>query len=134
MHLPKGEGVRFDGGIREGQAVTPAFDSMLAKLICYSATRENSVSKMDKALSDFILLGVPTNIDFLGCIMKNDVFKSGKLNTGFLVDHSKDLMPVVLSEEEETLVISTALLGDSDFRISAFEVPEPYASIGPWQN
>ena len=134
MHLPKGEGVRFDGGIREGQAVTPAFDSMLAKLICYSATRENSVSKMDKALSDFILLGVPTNIDFLGCIMKNDVFKSGKLNTGFLVDHSKDLMPVVLSEEEETLVISTALLGDSDFRISAFEVPEPYASIGSWQN
>ena len=107
---------------------------MLAKLICYSATRENSVSKMDKALSDFILLGVPTNIDFLGCIMKNDVFKSGKLNTGFLVDHSKDLMPVVLSEEEETLVISTALLGDSDFRISAFEVHEPYASIGPWQN
>ena len=134
MHLPTGEGIRFDGGIKEGQAVTPAFDSMLAKLICYGTTRADAVSKMEEALGDFVLLGVPTNIDFLGRIMGNDVFKSGKLHTGFLTDHAEGLMPPALTGEEETAVISTALLGDADFRVSAFEVPEPYASIGSWQN
>ncbi len=134
LQLPMGHDVRWDGGIKEGQAITPAFDSMLAKLICYGETRADAVAKMEVALHDLVLLGVPTNIDFLGRIMRHDVFKGGKLHTGFLTDHAESLMPPELTAEEETAVILTALLGDADFRISAFEVPEPYASIGAWHN
>jgi acetyl-CoA carboxylase biotin carboxylase subunit len=134
LHLPVSIGVRFDGGIQEGQAITPAFDSMLAKLICYGATREEAVAKADAALKNLVLLGVPTNIDFLGRIMANDVFKSGKLHTGFLSDQLDNLMPPDLTADEETAVILTALLGDSEFSRAVNDVPEPYASMGAWHN
>ena len=134
LRTPTGDGVRWDGGIREGQYVTPAFDSMLAKLIAYAGTRAEAVTRMEEALNDLVLLGVPTNIDFLGRIMRNDVFKSGKLHTGFLTDQLATLMPAPLAKGEEAAVILAAMLGNADFRLSAFEVPEPYASIGSWQN
>jgi len=134
LRLPTGQDVRFDGGIREGQAVTPAFDSMLAKLICSAANRAGAVAKMEVALKDLVLLGVPTNIDFLARIMRNDVFKAGRLHTGFLSEQAESLVAPELAPGDEAAVILAALLGDAEFRLTAFEIPEPYASIGSWQN
>src|SRR6202012_5696767 len=65
LRSPSGEGGRLDAGIRGRQAVTPAFDSMLAKLITYGATRDEAAKRMEKALSDLVVLGVPNNIDYL---------------------------------------------------------------------
>ena len=75
-----------------------------------------------------------TNIDSLGRIMANDVVKSGKLHTGFLSDQLDDLMPPDLTPDEQTAVILTALLGDSEFNRAVHDVPEPYASMGAWHN
>ncbi len=90
LNVPTGEGVRFDAGIVEGQAVTPAFDSMLAKLITYGATREEAAKRMEKALNDLVMLGVPNNIDYLARIMRNAEFLAGKLHTGFPAAGGRD--------------------------------------------
>jgi pyruvate carboxylase len=81
-----------------------------------------------------VILGVPTNVDFLGDIMRNAVFRSGKLHTGFIAEQASALAAATLSGGDEAEVVLAALLGDAGFRLTAFGVPEPYASIGDWHN
>jgi propionyl-CoA carboxylase alpha chain/3-methylcrotonyl-CoA carboxylase alpha subunit/acetyl-CoA/propionyl-CoA carboxylase biotin carboxyl carrier protein len=123
LRPPEGEGIRFDGGIVQGQAVTPAFDSMLAKLIAYGTTRAEAAKRLEKALHELVLLGLPSNIDYLERITRNPAFLAGKLHTGFLVP-----------AEEQTAAILAAAFSDPDFRRIAFDIPEPFASIGFWRN
>jgi propionyl-CoA carboxylase alpha chain/3-methylcrotonyl-CoA carboxylase alpha subunit/acetyl-CoA/propionyl-CoA carboxylase biotin carboxyl carrier protein len=134
LRVPSGEGIRFDGGIVQGQAVTPAFDSMLAKLIGFGATRGEAAKRLERALTDLVVLGLPTNIDYLARIMRNAEFLSGKLHTGFLAQEASNLAAPELPVEEETAAILAAAFSDPDFRRIAFEIPEPYASIGFWRN
>ena len=134
LRVPAGPGVRFDGGVNEGQAVTPAFDSMLAKLIAYGATRAEAALRLGDALAELVVLGVPNNIDYLARIMRNQEFLAGNLHTGFLTQEAANLAAPTISEGEETAVLLAAAFADSYFRRTAFEVPEPYGSIGFWRN
>jgi hypothetical protein len=56
------------------------------------------------------------------------------VHTGFIAQQAPSLGPSPLAVPDEARVILAALLGDASFRLTAFEVPEPYASIGSWQN
>jgi acetyl/propionyl-CoA carboxylase alpha subunit len=134
LRTPTGEGIRFDGGIVEGQAVTPAFDSMLAKLIAYAPTRHEAAARMERALTDLTLLGVPNNIDYLTRIMVNPEFLAGRLHTGFLGQEAASLASPEVGGEEELAAILAAAFLDPDFRRIAREIPDPYASIGFWRN
>jgi propionyl-CoA carboxylase alpha chain/3-methylcrotonyl-CoA carboxylase alpha subunit/acetyl-CoA/propionyl-CoA carboxylase biotin carboxyl carrier protein len=134
LRAPAGEGIRFDSGIVEGQSVTPAFDSMLAKLIAYAPTRAEAAARMAAALGDLALLGVPNNVDYLGRIMVNAEFLSGRLHTGFLPQEAENLATPEPEPDAEIAAILAAAFTDVDFRRLAFEVPEPYASIGFWRN
>jgi len=133
LRVPEGPKVRFDGGIREGQAITPAFDPLLAKLIVYGETREEAVSELRRALGNLVLLGVPTNIDYLARIAGHAEFLAGHLDTGFLTRHATELASSVPVHELHAAALA-ALFADDDFRRMTFEVPEPYASIGYWRN
>src|SRR5690606_27938449 len=64
--VPQGDGVRFDSGVAEGQSVSAAFDSMIGKLVCCGEDRASAVAAGIAALREFVLLGVDTNIDYLG--------------------------------------------------------------------
>jgi propionyl-CoA carboxylase alpha chain/3-methylcrotonyl-CoA carboxylase alpha subunit/acetyl-CoA/propionyl-CoA carboxylase biotin carboxyl carrier protein len=134
LRLPAGDQTRFDSGIREGQSVSSAFDSMLAKLIVWGATRDEAVARMTAALDELALLGVPTNIDYLARIMTHPEFGAGRLDTGFLPRHAEQLLKTDLPEALETAVLAAAMLADGDFRRAVYELPEPYASIGQWRN
>ena len=134
LRIPRGEGLRFDGGIREGQAITPAFDSMLGKLIGYAASRETALARLSQGLADLVILGVPTNIEYLTRILANEQFRRGRLHTGFLAEQSAALAPPAAEANELAAALIAAALGDSDFRRTAFEIPEPHASIGSWTN
>ena len=134
LRLPEGENVRFDGGIREGQPVTAAFDSMLGKLIAWGSTRAEAAATLERALRETVILGVPTNVDYLARIMRHPEFLAGRLHTGFLAANASELAAPPPSTEEEAAVAIAAALTDADFRRVAFEVPEPHASIGYWRN
>jgi len=134
LRIPRGENVRFDGGICAGQRVTPAFDSLLAKLIAWSPTRTGAAATLQRALTDLVILGVPTNVDYLARVIRHPEFLAGRLHTGFLTEHVADLSATDASQEAEAVVAIAAALADVDFRRAAFGVPEPHASIGAWRN
>ena len=134
LRIPRGANVRFDAGIRAGQPVTPAFDSLLAKLVVWNPTRVGAAATLERALTDLVILGVPTNVDYLARVIRHPEFLAGRLHTGFLTDHVAELAAPDASQEAEAVVAIAAALADADFRRAAFAVPEPYASIGKWCN
>ena len=84
---PAGPGIRLDSGVTRGSSVGYHFDPMLAKLIVWAPTRESAIDRMKRALDDFVLLGVRTNIEFLRCVIGTGDFALGKLDTAFLDRH-----------------------------------------------
>src|SRR5437016_9253734 len=84
---PVGPGIRLDSGVARGSSVSYHFDPMLAKLVVWAPSRAAAIERMQRALDDFVLLGVRTNIEFLHRIISTDDFASGKFDTGFLDRH-----------------------------------------------
>jgi acetyl/propionyl-CoA carboxylase alpha subunit len=133
LEVPAGPHVRFDGGVAAGQAITPAFDSMLAKLVGFGPDRAAAAAALTRALEELVLLGVPTNIDYLARVLRHPQFLAGHLHTGFLGEHAAGLRAPDLPQEAAAATVA-ALLAQPDFRTAAFGVPEPHASIGSWRN
>ncbi|HVY82435.1 MAG TPA: biotin carboxylase N-terminal domain-containing protein [Steroidobacteraceae bacterium] len=134
LRLPAGDGIRFDSGIRAGQTVTPAFDSMLAKLIAHGRTRHEARIRLVSALRQLIVLGVPTNIEYLMRVLENAEFAAGRVHTGLLTQEAARLRQHPPTSEDTAAVILAAALSQPDFRQHSFGMPEPYASIGSWHN
>lgn len=85
MYLaPGGLGVRVDSAAYPGYRIPPYYDSMIAKLITYGKTREEAISRMKRALSEFVVEGVATTIPFHQRMMEHPVFVGGDFNTKFL--------------------------------------------------
>ncbi|MBM7713770.1 acetyl-CoA carboxylase biotin carboxylase subunit [Bacillus thermophilus] len=91
MYLPPGGmGVRVDSGVYPGYTIPPYYDSMIAKVISYGATREEAIARMKRALEEFVIEGVHTTIPFHLKLLENEAFVSGDFNTKFL-----DLYPIM---------------------------------------
>ncbi len=86
FHSAKGHGVRVDTHAYTGYTVSPHYDSMIAKLICKAQTREECITKMKRALDEFIIEGIKTTIPFHKALMRNEKFVSGNFDTSFLDD------------------------------------------------
>ncbi|MEK5441897.1 MULTISPECIES: acetyl-CoA carboxylase biotin carboxylase subunit [unclassified Fredinandcohnia] len=85
MYLPPGGlGVRVDSAAYPGYSIPPYYDSMIAKLITYGATREEAIARMKRALSEFVIEGVHTTIPFHLKLMNHEKFVGGDFNTKFL--------------------------------------------------
>jgi acetyl-CoA carboxylase biotin carboxylase subunit len=86
FHSPKGYGIRVDTHVYAGYSVPPYYDSMIAKLICRAETREECIKKMERALDEFVVEGIKTTVPFHQRLMKDENFRKGNFNTGFLND------------------------------------------------
>ncbi|MCB0659290.1 MAG: acetyl-CoA carboxylase biotin carboxylase subunit [Saprospiraceae bacterium] len=84
FHSPKGHGVRVDTHVYSSYSVPPFYDSMIAKLICKAQTREECILKMQRALDEFIIEGIKTTVPFHKALMRNEDFRKGNFDTGFL--------------------------------------------------
>jgi acetyl-CoA carboxylase biotin carboxylase subunit len=84
FHSPKGHGVRVDTHAYAGYTVPPYYDSMIAKLICRAETREECITKMVRALDEFVIEGVKTTVPFHRQLMQDERFRNGDFHTGFL--------------------------------------------------
>lgn len=83
-HAPGGHGVRIDTHVYSGYVIPPYYDSMIAKLITVAQTREEAISKMERALEEYIIEGVKTTLPFHQALMKNKDFLKGNFTTKFL--------------------------------------------------
>lgn len=83
-HTPGGPGVRMDSHVFAGYTVPPNYDSMIAKLITYGATREQAIARMDIALSEMIVEGIKTNIPLHRELMQDTNFQQGLFSIHYL--------------------------------------------------
>ncbi|CEK29869.1 acetyl-CoA carboxylase subunit [[Clostridium] sordellii] len=84
LHIPGGFGVRFDTFIYPGYTIPPIYDSMLGKLICIADTRDECISRMDRALDEIIIEGITSNIEFQRALINSDEFKNNTHHTKFI--------------------------------------------------
>lgn len=84
LHVPGGHGVRVDSHIYAGYVIPPYYDSLVAKLITVAQTREEAISTMERALSEFVIEGIKTTIPFHLQLMRNEAFRRGEFTTQFL--------------------------------------------------
>ena len=86
FHAPGGHGIRIDTHAYANYMIPPYYDSMIAKLITVAQTREEAISKMERALDEFIIEGIKTTIPFHKKLMKNKEFRKGNYTTKFMED------------------------------------------------
>jgi acetyl-CoA carboxylase biotin carboxylase subunit len=82
--LPSGPGIRRDSGMYEGWTVPIDYDPLLAKLIGYGTDREQATSRLRRALNEYFVGGIKTNLSLFRRILNDEDFKAGRLDTGFL--------------------------------------------------
>ncbi|WP_118950228.1 acetyl-CoA carboxylase biotin carboxylase subunit [Taibaiella helva] len=83
LHTPGGHGIRVDSHIYAGYTIPPYYDSMIAKVIAIAQTREEAISTMERALSEYVIEGVKTTIPFHIQLMRNEQFREGNFTTKF---------------------------------------------------
>ncbi|MFP9098746.1 acetyl-CoA carboxylase biotin carboxylase subunit [Flavobacterium sp. RHBU_24] len=84
LHMPGGHGVRLDTHVYSGYTIPPNYDSMIAKLITTAQTREEAISKMKRALDEFIIEGIKTTIPFHRQLMDEPDYVAGNYTTKFM--------------------------------------------------
>jgi len=102
---PIGPGIRLDSGIQEGSKVGFHYDPMLAKLIVWAGSRDAAIERMKRALSEFVLLGVRNNIEFLHRVISSDEFRTGRFDTQFL-----DRRPELLNAPDDDVPAAVRLV------------------------
>jgi len=83
-HQPGGLGIRVDSSIYQGCSVPPYYDSLIAKLITYANNREDCIKKMKRALEEYVILGVDTNIQLHQQIIQSNEFISGNYDINYM--------------------------------------------------
>ncbi len=84
LHMPGGFGVRIDTAVYQGYEISPYYDSMIAKVIVKGRDRAEAIQKMKVALSEFLIEGITTNVDFQLNLLRDQDFEKGDFDIGFL--------------------------------------------------
>jgi len=110
MHQPSGPGVRLDSALFMGAPVSVDYDSLLAKVIVWGEDRERAIARLQQALREFQINGIPTTLDFIAQIVNSESFRDGRTDTTYL-----DTFQPERNEDEGVLIekevaVSAALL------------------------
>jgi acetyl-CoA carboxylase biotin carboxylase subunit len=89
-HPPGGPGVRVDSALYAGAVVPPFYDSLIAKLVVHDHTREACLRRMNRALGEYVIAGLPTNLPLLQAVIEQEAFASGAYHTGWLTEFLVD--------------------------------------------
>ncbi len=110
LRLPQGSGVRDDGGVYEGSEVSIFYDPMISKLCVYGRNREQAVARMRRALAEYEVGGIKTTIPVFREIMRDEVFISGNLDTGFIESFNSRRKESKPSQKQSDLAIIAAAI------------------------
>jgi acetyl-CoA carboxylase biotin carboxylase subunit len=114
---PSGPGIRRDSGMYEGWTVPMDYDPLLAKLIGYGTDREQAISRLTRALSEYFVGGIKTNISLFRRILRNPDFRAAKLDTGFLDRMLKQKEDKVVDSAEESKAAEVAVIAAGMFAV-----------------
>jgi acetyl-CoA carboxylase biotin carboxylase subunit len=128
LRVPAGPGVRWDGGVEAGNAVTLFYDPLLAKLVVWAETRDVAIERMVRALRELVIVGIPTSQVFHLRVLDDPAFRAGELDITYLERHGEGLLGEPVSARlVRPLAIAAALLADAR-RAGGVHVPDGPAS------
>ncbi|NNG24943.1 acetyl/propionyl/methylcrotonyl-CoA carboxylase subunit alpha [Telluria aromaticivorans] len=125
--------VRVDSGVREGDAISPFYDPMIAKLIVWGADRTQALARLSQALSEFQIVGLATNIAFLKRLVEGEAFSSADLDTGLIERHGETLFPAPSAAPLGALALAALALGTGETQRGASNPAEPWAQASGWR-
>jgi acetyl-CoA carboxylase biotin carboxylase subunit len=113
---PGGPGIREDSGIYEGWVVPMDYDPMLSKLVAYATTREAAITRMLRALDEYVIGGIRTNLAFFRRILRDPDFQAARIDTGYLerlLAQPAPKCPDISTEERERVAAIAAAIFES---------------------
>ena len=122
---------RFDDGVREGDTISPFYDSMVAKLIVHGATREQALTRLDDALAQTHIVGLSTNVQFLRHVVRSQSFAQARLDTALIPREA-----AVLFQQEPvglTLAVAAAV-AETLLAERAAEGHDPFSKTDGWRS
>ena len=122
--------VRVDGGVRAGDAISPYYDPMIAKLIVRGADREQARARMLRALAATQIVGVHTNVAFLSRLMGDEAFAQADLDTGLIERRRETLLPAPAPAMRESLLLATAAVLEQE---KERDTQDPWAERNGWR-
>jgi 3-methylcrotonyl-CoA carboxylase alpha subunit len=128
-----GAGVRLDAGVREGDTISPFYDSMVAKLIVHGQTRDEALARMDVALAQTHIVGLQTNVQFLRHVLHSRSFAQAQLDTALIPREQAVLFkqePVGVAMAVASSVAKTLLNERACERVDPFSRRDGWRSHG----
>jgi len=124
--------VRVDSGVREGDAITPHYDPMIAKLVCWGETREVALARLRAALADYEIVGLTSNVEFLWRVAGSKAFAEADLDTGLIERSRAELFPAARHAPDAVLAVAAYAelrLEEAAVRRQALASTDPHS---PW--
>ncbi len=135
VNLPAG--VRIDSGVRAGDAISPFYDPMIAKLIVWGADRKQALARMAQALSQYQIVGLATNIAFLKRLVEGHAFSTADLDTGLIERNHDALFPAAQAAPDGALALAAVSLIESEKDRSAAQsganAADPWGQALGWR-
>ncbi|WP_243020856.1 acetyl/propionyl/methylcrotonyl-CoA carboxylase subunit alpha [Simplicispira sedimenti] len=123
--------VRVDSGVRQGDAISPFYDSMVAKLIVHGDTREQALARLDEALAQTHIVGLATNVQFLRMVARTDSFAKANLDTALIPREEA----VLFKQERVGLPLAAAAaVAQTLLRERATEGADPFSCRDGWRS
>lgn len=123
--------VRVDDGVREGDAISPFYDSMTAKLIVHGDTREQALARLDAALAQTQIVGLSSNVQFLRHVVKSEAFAQAKLDTA-LIEREK---AVLFQQTAVPTPLAVAIAVAQQLQAEqALETADPFSRRDGWHS
>ena len=122
--------VRVDSGVREGDAISPFYDPMIAKLIVWGADRTQALARLAQALGEFRIVGLATNIAFLKRLVEGEAFSSADLDTGLIERHGTALFPAPAPAPLGALALAALALSEAG---QAANESDPWIRPNGWR-
>jgi acetyl-CoA carboxylase biotin carboxylase subunit len=109
LSTPAGPGIRDDGGAYEGCTISSFYDPLISKLSVWAPSRERAVARMRRALGEYVVTGIRTNLPFHEKLFAHPEFVAGRYDTGFIDRHSTELLGHATVEAEQRSAVATAI-------------------------
>ena len=123
--------VRFDDGVRQGDSISPFYDSMVAKVIVQGDTREQALSRLDTALAQTHIVGLTTNVQFLRYVLQSPSFAQADLDTGLIPREAA----VLFQQERVGLALAAAAdVAQTLLDERAAQGSDPFSKTDGWRS
>jgi acetyl-CoA carboxylase biotin carboxylase subunit len=134
LRSPQGAWARDDGGYYAGAEVPSHYDPLISKLTTWAPTRELALARMRRALSEYVVTGIRTNLAFHQKLMTHPEFAAGRYDTGFIDRHKEELLGYadVVDQDELALSAAIALAVHRESLEPRFEQVSSTDGVSPW--